>query len=179
MKCALCKERPAEVAIKQVMDGAEREMQVCRACAQRAAGKLVGSLVEMLLDAAIDLQVPPREEPSCAGCGLPRAEFRSRQRVGCVRCYETFRRDLAPMLRDMHRGDHHVGKIPARERIGRKRTELEAALRAAIRAQRYEDAAVLRDRLRDLGAATPREKGAAPEGEPRPAPEPGGDHAAS
>ena len=175
MKCGMCKERPAEVTIKQVVDGAECDLAVCRACAQRTAGRLVGSLVEMLLDAAVDLQVPPRDDPACPGCGLPRSEFRSRQRVGCARCYDAFRRDLAPMLRDMHRGDRHVGKMPPHARLGRKRSELEAALRAAIRSQRYEDAAVLRDRLRELGASAPE----APAVAKPPAVPGGGEHAAS
>ena len=152
MKCEICKQHKAEVAIKQMVEEEERELFVCPSCAQRAAGTLVTSLVEMLLGAAIDLQLPERDPLVCPGCGLPRPEFRKRARVGCDRCYETFARELAPMLRDMHSGDHHVGKVPARERISRTRVELEAALKDAIGAQRYEEAAVLRDRIRKLHA---------------------------
>ena len=153
MKCELCKKHKAEVAVKQVVDGEERELFVCGSCAQRTAGTLVTSLVEMLLGAAIDLQLPERDALVCPGCGLPRSEFRKRARVGCARCYETFARELAPMLRDMHSGDHHVGKVPARERLTRTRSELDVALQTAIREQRYEDAAMLRDRIRNLESA--------------------------
>lgn len=153
MKCELCQKLTAEVAIKQVVDGSDRELFVCQSCAQRAAGTLVSSLVELLLGATVDLKLPERGGAACEGCGLGRAEFRKRGRVGCARCYETFENDLAPMLRDMHGGDRHVGKLPARERLGRKRTELEAALRQAVKSQRFEDAAMLRDRLRDLDRA--------------------------
>jgi len=152
MKCELCKKQKAEVAIKQVVNGEERELFVCASCGQRAAGTLVTSLVEMLLGAAIDLQLPGRDAMACPSCGLSRAEFRKRGRVGCAGCYETFARELAPMLRDMHSGDHHVGKVPAREHVMRTRAELETELRNAIQAQRYEDAAVLRDRIRNLQA---------------------------
>ena len=150
MKCEHCKQHKAEVAIKQVVDGEEREFFVCPSCAQRAAGTLVTSLVEMLLGAAIDLQLPERDTVACPACGLPRPEFRKHGRVGCASCYETFARELAPMLRDMHSGDQHVGKIPAREHVVRTRSELEDALKKAIQTQRYEDAAVLRDRIRNL-----------------------------
>jgi protein arginine kinase activator len=156
MKCELCKNKEAASAIKQVVDGEERELFVCPTCAQRAAGPLVTSLVEMLLGAAIDVQLPEFDTLVCAGCGLPRSEFRKRGRVGCATCYETFAREVAPMLRDMHSGDHHVGKVPAREQLNRTRAELEATLKKAIRSQRYEDAAVLRDRLRQLEAGTAR-----------------------
>ncbi len=152
MKCELCKKQKAEVAVKQVVDGEERELFVCSTCAQRTAGTLVTSLVEMLLGAAIDLQLPERDPLVCPGCGLPRPEFRKRARVGCACCYETFARELAPMLRDMHSGDHHVGKVPARERMIQTRSQLETALKTAIRNQRYEEAAVLRDRIRNLQA---------------------------
>lgn len=154
MKCEICKQEGAEVAIKQSVDGVERELFVCSRCAQRTAGTLVSSLVEMLLGAAVDLELPSRDEATCPGCGLPRTEFRKRARVGCARCYETYARELAPMLRDMHAGDHHVGKLPARERLGRTCTELERALREAVKSQRYEDAALLRDRIRKLNGKT-------------------------
>ena len=153
MKCEICQQQRAEVAVKQTVDGEERELFVCASCAQRAAGTVVTSLVEMLLGAAIDLQLPERDPLVCPGCGLARPEFRKRARVGCDRCYETFARELAPMLRDMHSGDHHIGKMPARERVSRTREELETALKNAVRAQRFEDAARLRDRICKLQAA--------------------------
>jgi protein arginine kinase activator len=151
MKCEMCQQQQAEVAIKQAAtNGEERELYVCRGCAQRSAGKMVASLVEMLLGAAIDLQLPENDTLVCPSCGLTRSEFRKRGRAGCARCYRTFARELAPMLRDLHSGDHHVGKVPARERVSRTRAELKTALRNAVRTQRFEDAAVLRDRLRKL-----------------------------
>ena len=152
MKCEICKQQQASVAIKQTVDGEERELFVCTACAQRTAGPLVTSLVELLLGAAVGLQLPERDTLVCPECGLSRPEFRKRARVGCARCYETFARELTPMLRDMHSGDHHVGKTPARERLCRTRSELENELKSAIRAQRFEDAALLRDRIRNLRA---------------------------
>ena len=150
MKCEICKQKRAEVTIRQLVDHEERELFVCPDCAQRSAGELVTSLVEMLLGATIDLQIPDRDDLVCPGCGMPRAEFRKRARVGCSRCYDTFVRELAPMLREMHSGDRHVGKMPAQERLGRERAKLDAALKEAVRAQHYEEAAVLRDRIRGL-----------------------------
>lgn len=159
MKCELCKQKEAATAVKQVVEGEERELFVCPDCAQRASGPLVTSLVEMLLGAAMDVQMPEFDTVVCPGCGLPRAEFRKRGRVGCATCYETFAREIAPMLRDMQGSDQHVGKVPAREHLRRAREELEAELKKAIRAQRYEDAAVLRDSIRKL-----REDGKLPPG---------------
>jgi len=166
MKCERCQQHRAEVAIKQVVDGEERELFVCRACAQRTADSLVTSMVELLLGAAIDLHVPARDAHTCPGCGLSGSEFNKRGRVGCARCYETFSRELAPMLRDMHGGDRHVGKVPRREQETRARADLETALRQAVAAQRFEDAAALRDRLRNLP-------------DKNPFPPAGNDHAAS
>jgi protein arginine kinase activator len=191
MKCEICQQRPAEVAVKRQMDGVERELFVCRVCASQEQDNAlskdgaatapspsappdaaIGAMVEMLLGAAIGLSLPDHEEPRCPACGMGRAEFRKRGRVGCAICYRAFARDLAPMLRDMHAHDHHVGKTPVREQRGRERITLASALDAAIKSQRYEEAARLRDRLRALDAAAPAAGDA-----PRPAP--GGDHAAS
>ena len=152
MKCDLCKQNEAEVAVKQAIDGQERELLVCPDCARRAAGSLVGSLVELLLGAAVDLHLPARDDPACPGCGLARSAFRKSGRLGCARCYEAFARELAPMLRDMQGGERHVGKFPARERLGRDLAELNRALKEAVREQRFEEAAILRDRIRAAAA---------------------------
>ena len=75
-------------------------------------------------------------------------------RLGCPVCYDTFRQGIEPLLRNMHRGTHHKGKIPARHRdakeLRNRLDSLETELKQAIAKEDYEGAASLRDRIRDL-----------------------------
>jgi len=153
MLCELCNQSPATVAIKQAADGEVRELFVCPACARKANGEEPESmLVELLFGAAFAMGAEAAES-RCPCCGLTHKEFRKRSRLGCDACYAHFARELAPLLRDMHRGERHAGKVPGRVHQAAEGARLEAALQAAVAAQRFEEAAQLRDALRALAAA--------------------------
>jgi protein arginine kinase activator len=85
---------------------------------------------------------------------LTQADFKKTGRLGCATCWETFAPGLAPLLKAMHKGDHHIGKVPTRAAhtlvISEKIRQLSADLEKAVRAEKYEDAAVLRDQIREM-----------------------------
>jgi excinuclease UvrABC nuclease subunit len=58
------------------------------------------------------------------------------------------------MLKNMHRGSVHTGKVPAKLRAGRLRSkelvELQASLQKAVEEEHFEEAAALRDKIRNL-----------------------------
>jgi protein arginine kinase activator len=159
MKCELCHTAEAEMAVRQAVDGEVRELFVCRDCSRKAGGERAENvLMELLFGAAFAAVRGEASESRCPSCGLTRGEYRRRSRLGCAGCYAHFARELAPVLRDMHKGTRHVGKVPRREHGAIERRRLEAALQAAVAAQRFEEAAALRDRLRTLresGQTTP------------------------
>ncbi len=82
-------------------------------------------------------------------------EFRAQGRLGCPHDYTVFRVGLEPLLQRIHRATRHVGKAPRRvvpaERHA-ERVELRRRLQAAIEAEAYEEAARLRDLLREKEA---------------------------
>ena len=47
----------------------------------------------------------------CSFCGLTFADFRRTGRLGCPHCYETFGDQLPRLLRRIHGGVKHVGKV--------------------------------------------------------------------
>ncbi len=163
MLCEKCRKRQAEVAIREELGGGTRELYVCCACA--GAGKpgagepieqKVASMVELIFDVAMGLAIRPAEaqavpgDPVCAVCGMSRQTFRKRERLGCEACYAAFGRDTEAMIRDMHEGVRHVGKVPAGAAVARTQIELERALKRAVETQRFEEAARLRDELAGL-----------------------------
>jgi len=95
-------------------------------------------------------------ELKCPQCGFSQADFKKLGRFGCPECYETFSEGLDNLLKTMHKGTRHVGKVPAafsgvqtmKERLER----LQQELARAIQEENFERAAVLRDEIKNLQA---------------------------
>jgi len=162
MQCEICKEKKATVHFKQVNDGVVQEMYICETCAAKKGfdvGAPVG-LSEFLfgVGAPGPAEKPPAEDKACPACHMRRSDFRKTSRLGCPSCYETFADDLAPMLEDMHRGLTHVGKVPTGASAASRVAALRQALESAVVAQNFEEAARLRDLIRELTAEPASEK---------------------
>ena len=94
----------------------------------------------------------------CPACDATLADFQASGRLGCPTCWETFERPLRDLLRRVHGATRHVGEIPPTatgvpgvSTVAQQRDRLKAALAAAIAAERFEEAAEVRDRLHALG----------------------------
>ena len=94
-------------------------------------------------------QVMVQGSQRCGACGFSSEDLRKTGRLGCAECYGVFADILSEVLNDCQKGNSHIGKIPASMfNVHRKR--LEERLTEAISAERFEDAAVLRDQLKDM-----------------------------
>ena len=153
MKCEICEQNEATVLFKQVVEGSVREMRVCMDCAQKNGFDLQSPMA--LTDFLFGLgTTPPREEDvrecRCACCGMTLSDFRKTSRLGCARCYETFAEEFSPMLLSMHRGNRHEGKVPAGARATAELESMERAMERAVVSQDFEEAARLRDLIREV-----------------------------
>ncbi len=151
LKCDLCG-KSATVHLTQIVNGKMHKVDLCEACAQAKGVTDPGgfSLADLLLKASLN----PEETTlgtECPTCGFKPSDFKKLGRFGCPQCYRTFEGMVSPMLDNMHKGTRHVGKVPhqaiERRTLIERVTELEGALAAAIKTERYEDAARLRDEL--------------------------------
>jgi protein arginine kinase activator len=90
----------------------------------------------------------------CPVCGFTQADFKKTGRLGCSACWETFEAGLASLLKAMHKGGHHLGKVPAKAMhtlvLSGKVRDLSDKLEKAVREEKYEDAAHIRDEMREL-----------------------------
>jgi protein arginine kinase activator len=153
MKCEICHKNDAAIHFKQVMDGETHEMFICRECAKQNGldPQSPMDLTDFLF--GVGVQASPVQEESnaiCPTCHMRPAEFRKNTRLGCPDCYDTFHDEVADMLRGMHRGERHQGKIPSAARLNEEIAGLRRALHAAVAVQDFEEAAKLRDRIREL-----------------------------
>lgn len=163
--CTACQKAIATVVIMDLSEGAVTGSQhVCQACAeqlgvvqQKPPPKFSPEMLEDLLG-GLKTGKPGARTPRtevCPGCGLSPVDFRSKGRLGCPRCYEAFRADLMPLLQRIHEAQTHRGRLPGRTVPqtaavveDRALADLRRRLEDAVRGERYEEAARLRDDLR-------------------------------
>ena len=95
----------------------------------------------------------PGEAESCPQCGLTYEVFRKQRRPACAACCTAFRQSVRRLLSENSKSLQHVGRRPvAGEDAQRQRARLEKLqrqLEEAVAREDYEQAAILRDALRN------------------------------
>ena len=90
----------------------------------------------------------------CPVCGYTQADFKKTGRLGCSACYVTFGEGLNTLLKAMHKGTKHIGKLPERAsrdiQLSDRMRMLTENLQKAVAEENYETAASLRDQIKQL-----------------------------
>ena len=165
MNCDVCKKNAATVFLTQIVEGKMQKVNLCEACSkEKGVTDPTGfALADMLLGLGASKEMEKSGAGQrCPTCGFSQADFKKTGRFGCSNCYEVFAEGLENMLKSMHKGTTHVGKVPPRLLKARQRDEemkkLQRDLRKAVTDEKYEIAAGLRDRIQELetgaGSAT-------------------------
>ena len=160
MLCDMCKLTDAVVHITKIENGKRTELHLCAACAKKQ-GTLGGDHALNIVDndffrkmAYADYEGPAADEPRCSGCGMTYSDFNRTGKFGCPKCYDAFNGEIRPLMRRIHGHARHVGKVPARGsgvfRTATHIKRLRQHLRKLVLAERYEEAAEIRDEIRAL-----------------------------
>jgi len=153
-ECAHCN-KPATIHLTQILDNKIYKVDLCEDCQMK--NQFAGDLgLESFSKLAIALSqggTVESEIDPCPSCGCTQADLQNTGKFGCSTCYEAFEPLLEEIFQNIQSSPQHKGKIPlrGRERMerARKLLSLRKKLEAAIREERYEDAALLRDELRE------------------------------
>jgi protein arginine kinase activator len=90
----------------------------------------------------------------CQYCGFTHHDFNKLGRFGCAHCYEAFAKELKPILKQIHAGELHMGKVPSQsidiKVIAKRIHVLNDTLTHAIKEEHYEEAAHVRDEILQL-----------------------------
>ena len=156
MLCDICKKNEATVHLTQIVDKKVLKVDLCEGCSkvkglQESAGF---SLADLQLGLGAGDEIATEAGTTCPVCGFSQADFKKTGRLGCSACWETFEQGLAGLLKAMHKSDRHVGKVPSKAAhtlvITEQIKELSENLERAVREEKYEDAAHIRDQIRQL-----------------------------
>lgn len=176
MKCEHCNKNEATTHIKKNINGEVTEMHLCSECAKELGvidefspesffkdtffGNFLGAgIPSMNVLSGID---------HCEYCGSTFNDIVKSGKVGCANCYTKFYDKLEPSITKMHGNSRHVGKFVTYEdeqiEEGAETVEdvkkdepplsrldqLKQDLKKAVEEERYEDAAVIRDNIKNL-----------------------------
>src|SRR5437763_9498225 len=157
MMCSICKEKKASVHLTQIAGDKMQKVDLCEECAKtKGVNDPTGfSLADLLLGLGASQEIEQAAggtELKCPRCGFTQADFKKAGRLGCPECYQTFSEALDGLLKTMHKGTRHVGKVPESLRQARDLSDrlkvLQKKLSKAIEEEDFEEAAILRDEIK-------------------------------
>jgi protein arginine kinase activator len=161
MLCCVCKEHEATVHLTQIAGEKMQKVDLCEECAKTKGvnDPTSFSLADLLLGLGASQEIEQASggvETKCPRCGFTQADFKKAGRLGCPDCYNTFAEGLDGLLKSMHKGTRHVGKVPEALRQSRDLSDrlksLQKKLNKAVEDENFEQAALLRDEIKQMTA---------------------------
>ncbi len=174
MLCDRCQKRDAKILYTEIINGMKKEQHLCEECATdytsfqmekplMNSDLTLGDLLSTLLD---NYTASEKKKPgeytnplTCRTCGTTYEEFIQKGRFGCSDCYRSFNGQLGKTLKGIQGADLHTGKRPkgfinaASDRVSKDISETEKLtimLQESIEKEEFEEAARLRDLIRQL-----------------------------
>jgi len=160
------------VHLTEIIDDKMTELHLCEECAKDKGSQMekhfdLSDLLAGLADMGAP-DAPPMvdEKLKCPNCGMTYKDFKTIGQLGCGECYKSFRKNLLPLLKRIHGSTQYFGKTPfvvpmaanAKTQAQKAKAvsaaqelqELRAKLQRAIQTEEFEEAARLRDKIKEL-----------------------------
>lgn len=167
MMCQSCGKKTATTHIKTIVNGELTEYHLCADCAKQKGYTNIfsgwGMDLGNLLGGFIGNGSQSSQITRCPTCGASFDEITQSGKIGCADCYRTFRSQLMPVIQRIHGTTHHKGKVPGGSALritgGQHQImpvqespleEKKRLLKQAIEKQDFEQAAVLRDEIKEM-----------------------------
>ncbi|MCL2375625.1 MAG: UvrB/UvrC motif-containing protein [Firmicutes bacterium] len=166
MLCDECKKQPAISHLTMSLNGMVKHLHLCGGCRENLAHRNasysiapVTNLSNLLLQFPSFYSASPRNVKTCAVCGMTSTQFVKTPAIGCSACYAELSDLLMPVIKKVQSGVRHMGKTnrvsspmvknPSSSHEN-EITVLRLEQKKAADEERYEDAAVIREKIRLL-----------------------------
>ncbi len=159
MLCEKCKKNPATTHIRKSVNGVQEEWILCSHCAKEMGYNQLSFFTGGLLGSLFSGELADKTAEDairCPFCGISFEEIARSGEVGCEDCYQNFRARLTPTIEKLHGKAGHLGKTPFEhpDEPAHKQddtlSKLKEQLQQAIENQEFEQAAVLRDQIKEM-----------------------------
>lgn len=178
MLCENCKKREANVRYSENINGIKKEINLCEQCSRKLGiidkmdfkipsldfSNFFGSFLE---DFSTPDFIPLLNEVKlikCDSCGSTFDDIINTGRYGCANCYDVFEDKMDPILKKLQGANRHNGRLgkisdnniklnknetqKSENNADNKLEKLQEQLKQAIKEERYEDAAKIRDEIK-------------------------------
>ena len=159
MLCEKCGKNVATTHIRSVVNGMAKEEHLCAHCAlKEGVGGLsdsgLSSMLASMFGDALELG-SSNKQVRCKCCGSTFADIAENGKAGCPECYKTFYNEFLPYIKRVHGAVKHIGKVPESRYETQKQDvetvdSLKLKLAELIREEKFEQAAEIRDRIKEM-----------------------------
>ena len=166
MLCDNCGKNEANIRLTQIINGKKTEMMICEQCGEKMG--IAGINFEMPIDISNflgdlvsenDEFIPfntIKREIKCDSCNMSYQEFLDNGKFGCEKCYTSFGNKVNTLLKRIQGTDKYLGRKANHNennevleiKTNNKIEQLQKELKQAIKEERYEDAARIRDEIK-------------------------------
>lgn len=180
MLCQNCGKNEANVKYTQIINGVRKELNLCSECARKLGVDRIdipmdftSFLGDFFNDYAESSLLPSFsiDNAKCKTCGMTYNDFINTGMFGCSDCYDTFSGPIDSLLKNLHGTAKHIGRGAknVNELLNKKSNnktsknnenskdekstqleDLQKQLDKAIKEERYEDAAKIRDKIKEM-----------------------------
>lgn len=159
MLCEKCGKNSATTHIRSVINGVVHERHLCAVCAASEGyndikGNNLSQMLSSMFGDTVSIQ-KNAQVTRCGCCGSTFSDIAQSGKCGCPECYSTFYEQLLPYFKRVHGSTKHIGKVPNRAPHTVKQSEdtveeLRSLLSRLVQQEKYEQAAVVRDKIKKL-----------------------------
>ena len=176
MKCQNCGKNDVTFRYTQVINGVKKEMNLCDKCAKELGFKDINfnmpinfsSFLTDFFNDYNDNLLPSfigSNVSQCKACNTTFDDFINSGEFGCSNCYDLFEDRISPILKNLQGANKHIGrgyrevtKKSEEEKTNKKQVKkeenevekLQKDLQKAIKDERYEEAAKIRDEIKKI-----------------------------
>jgi protein arginine kinase activator len=156
MKCQKCTKQATLHITEVINEDQFEDLHLCEECANKYLYEPQQKGSKSAVAAAGDEsdEISALNQRECPNCGIKFVEFRNSGRLGCPHDYQEFRDELTTLLENIHGETRHCGKSPRRmprsKQDHSELIQLRKQLHQAVTKEAYEEAARLRDKIRQL-----------------------------
>jgi len=169
--CDECNSNAANIHLTQIVQNEVSVLHLCEECAKKKGISIVIESEKLDLPRKKKEKKAAHKSPAkkdeekivCPSCRTTFEEFRESGRLGCSGCYAAFDREIESLLVQLHGDSRHRGKsYGAHAAVPQNSTDiasLKIELDNAIRSEKFELAAVIRDKIHSVSPRQSSAKG--------------------
>lgn len=178
MKCQNCGENEANFRYTEIINGDKKEIALCDKCSKELGiqgldfnmpidfSSFFGDFLNEYEDTTMFPIGTISKKLKCDNCNMTYDEFQKTGKFGCSNCYSIFDSKVEPLLKRIQGETRYLGRKSKENKPHKYNedtksvkettenedeiTKLKKELKQLIREEKYEDAAVVRDKIKKL-----------------------------